>query len=75
MDNKVKLINELIVKSVLHGGDAGGPYMNDEEEVFDTMKRMKEEFEFLKEYDIMSVKVDDDFYVIADDMPQFVKVI
>ena len=49
--------------------------MSDEEEVFDIMKRMKEELEFLKEYDIMSVKVDDDFYVIADDMPQFVKVI
>lgn len=73
MNKKVQLINELIVKSVIHGGDAGGPYFSDEQSVIKTMQEMKKEFDFLNDYEIEVVDVSNKEYY-TDDMPQFIEV-
>lgn len=62
LNRNLQLINEIIKASVIHGGDAGGPYYYDKESVIDAMKKYMETFDKVTEEKVF---IDD------DNIPQF----
>ena len=64
----IKLINDIIIAAIIHGGDAGGPYCCNEAELYNSIKQLIIQNNLEHDYEIAFLHIDG----YADKFPQII---
>lgn len=70
---KIKLINKIIFEAIKHGGDNGGPYLINEDELIYSINKLLDAECMTNAYEVREVDVEDDFGGIYPDIHQIVR--
>ncbi|MEE3324382.1 MAG: hypothetical protein VZR33_03530 [Methanosphaera sp.] len=64
----INFINNIIIQAIIHGGDAGGPYCCNEEELYNSIKQLIIQNNLEHDYEIAFLRIDG----YGDKFPQIV---
>lgn len=60
-DYEIKLINKIIFEAIVHGGDSGGPYFTNEDDLISAINKLLDVECMMDKYEIREVDIEDDW--------------
>lgn len=72
-DYEIKLINKIIFEAIIHGGDSGGPYFTNEDDLISAINKLLDVECMMDKYEIREVDIEDDWGGTYPNIHQIVK--